>query len=168
MGQKTLITCNESNDLPWNPKRARTCFACEARKYSWGWGCDLYNVETLSCKFWSDWTDKNSSIGQLALMLRVRRDVRSDFGNLCNKQTKKAIGLASERRIMVGLVLFLKRLMVGLFVKDYQSSLWVRRDLWSDLFYFLVVIQLANTWFKKKKILLHYYTKNIKILWIFP
>ena len=26
--------CNENNDLPRNPKRARTCFACEARKYS--------------------------------------------------------------------------------------------------------------------------------------
>ena len=27
--------CNENNNLPRNPKRARTCFACEARKYSW-------------------------------------------------------------------------------------------------------------------------------------
>ena len=35
--------------------------------------------------------------------------------------------------------------------KDYQSSLWVRRDLWLDLFYFLVVIQSANTWLRKKK-----------------
>ena len=43
--------CNENNDLPRNPKRAKTCFACEVRKYSWGWGCNLYNVEMLSCKF---------------------------------------------------------------------------------------------------------------------
>ena len=26
--------CNENNDLTWNPKRARTCFTCEAKKYS--------------------------------------------------------------------------------------------------------------------------------------
>ena len=26
--------CNENNDLPQNPKRARTCLACKARKYS--------------------------------------------------------------------------------------------------------------------------------------
>ena len=25
--------CNEKNDLPWNPKRARMCFACEAKKH---------------------------------------------------------------------------------------------------------------------------------------
>ena len=49
--------CNENNDLPRNPKRARTCFVCEARKYSWGWGRDLFNVETLSCKFWSVWKE---------------------------------------------------------------------------------------------------------------
>ena len=42
---------NENNDLPRNPKRARTCSACKVRKFSWEWGCDLYNVETLSCKF---------------------------------------------------------------------------------------------------------------------
>ena len=26
--------CNKNNDLPLNPKRARTCFTCEVRKYS--------------------------------------------------------------------------------------------------------------------------------------
>ena len=26
--------CNENDHLPWNPKQARMCFACEAKKYS--------------------------------------------------------------------------------------------------------------------------------------
>ena len=40
----------------------------------------MYNVETLSCKFRSVWTEiKTAASAQLALLLGVRRDVQSDF-----------------------------------------------------------------------------------------
>ena len=57
--------------------------------------------------------DKNSSVGTAGTF--VASEKRHMVG-LCLLR-RLLIGLANERRITVGLVLFLKRLTVGLFVK---------------------------------------------------
>ena len=85
----------------------------------------MYNVERLSCKFWSVWTEiKTAASTELALLLQVTRDLQLDFVllrilpiklvsekrltvRLCFFLSQRLpIGLASERRITVGLVLF--------------------------------------------------------------
>ena len=159
--------CNENNDLLRNPKRVKTCYTCQARKYSWGWGCDLYNVETLSCKFWSVWTEiKTAALAQLVLLLRVRRDIQSDFAFFLfvTKVTNQACKW--EENYSGTCFIFEETYGRTFCQKDYQLSLWVRRDLQSDLFYFLVVIQLANTWFKKKILLqfLHHFNQDLRCL----
>ena len=126
------LHCNENNDLPCNPKRARTCFACEARKYSRGWGHNLYNVEMLSYKFWSVWTEiKKSSVGTAGTL--VASEKRLTVG-LCF--AVKITNRASEWEETYGQTLFCQ--------KNYQSSLWVRRDLWSDFAFFLFVTKVTS------------------------
>ena len=85
------------------------------------------------------------------LLLRVKRDFQSDFVLPWRLPTEPE----SEKRLTVGLC-FVKRTTnqacewvetygCTLFCqKDYQSSLWVRRDLRSDLFYFLFIILMTN------------------------
>ena len=114
------------------------------RKYSWEWGCDLYNVETLSCKFWSFWTEiKTAALAQLVLLLQMKRDLWLDFAFFLF--VTKVTNRACKWEENYGGTCFIFEETYGrtFCQKDFQSSLWERSDLRSDLFYFLVVIQLA-------------------------
>ena len=144
------IGCKENNDLPRNPKRARTCFACETKKYSWWWGQDLYNVETLSCKFWSIWTEiKTAALAQLGILLCVRRDLQLDCVLLQRLQ------IDPDKRLTVRLCFAAKITNRAyeweetysqplFFQKDYQTSLWVSGDLQSDFTFVLFVTKVTN------------------------
>ena len=104
--------------------------------------------------------DKNSSSAQLALLLWVRRDVRSDFAVFFCLLRRLPIRLASERRITVGLVLFLKRLTVRLFVKKTTN----RACEWGETYSRTCFIFSLFSWPTlglKKKILLQSRVKKI-------
>ena len=98
--------------------------------------------------------DKNSSIGTAGALVasEKRRTVGLCFLFVCYEGYQSDLQVRGELRW--DLFIFEETYGRTFCQKDYQSSLWVRRDLQSDLFHFLFVIQSANTWFKKKRILL--------------
>ena len=98
--------CNKKNDLPWNPKQARTCFACEVRKQTF-----------LRVRVW--FVEYRDALMQILASLdrdKKKQQCRCSWGSL--------VATRREQEETYGRTLFCH--------KDYQLSLRVRKDLQSD------------------------------------
>ena len=113
--------------------------------------CFAAKITNQACEWEETYSQTLFSQKDYQSSLWVRRDLQSDFAFFlfATKVTNRACKWEEN----YGQTCFIFEETYGrtFCQKDYPSSLWVSRDLWSDLFYFLFIIQLANTWLKKKK-----------------
>ena len=86
--------------------------------------------------------DKKSSVGTAGTLVASEKRLTVGLCFLVCLSRRLPIGLASERRITVGLVLFLKRLTVGLFVKKTTN----RACEWEETFSRTCFIFLLFSW----------------------
>ena len=115
-------------------KQAKTCFACEARKYSWGWGHNLQILVHLD-------RDKNCSVGIAGAL--VASEKRLMVG-LCF--VKKTTNRACEWGETYGRTLFF------LFVTKVTNRAceWEEKYSWT-CFYFLFIILMTNWTYQWKR-----------------
>ena len=94
--------------------------------------------------------DKNSSVGTAVALVASEKRLTVGLCFLFCLLRRLPIRLASEMRIMVGLVLFLKRLTVGLFVKKTTNWAW-EETYGRTCFIFLLLFSWPTLGLKKKK-----------------